>query len=567
MASAAKNFTIQINSSQCDKLSGEHYRMRLTPPIEVPYLAEPRVMLEQLAFTNAFVNVDSSRLQNNVLRLKWRSYKVGDTSPAWYTEELHLDDGFYGLDGLEYAIAKLIRQSSASAPSYVFDKDTQTLGTNLWDTMDTMVQANAFYSQDDPTLAATNAGSNHFDLQSKGTIKTPDPNFTAVPAGKLLIPVMDDTLMLWRRKAGAEYKLTQPPEWLIGSKLLGIPSGNSMEPYVGATIVAVHKLDGAAGAGGSLVDANGVAVSLGASYGIELSTVGTRGTALFTGNDAKTLTFQPAGNIDPNFRGYSLAGLAQPSTAASSAWVSSVTADEMQLVASTPSAQANYTIVGDTASTLGLEQWQRYAHPFTFGQDAATGKLMSFAAYGGVYVAKGSTLFTGLLGYSDDQLCNWDTDPTAAQMRAQNPFAGAAMTPFVAAVKNRNMFLSTEEIKVLRTRSLEFHCPTLVPPSYGPDGKQSGAQVASVPVTAPQNSMQTWQATWDSSVPTDLHGATIDSIEFYLTDQNSVVQDLQKTSFQATLRLFYADPLHAKIGEAGAEQDPTVGLRDVTFRY
>ena len=51
---------------------------------------------------------------------------------------------------------------------------------------------------------------------------------------------------------------------------------------------------------------------------------------------------------------------------------------------------------------------------------------------------------------------------------------------FVVAVKNRNMFLSTEEIKVLRTRSLEFHCPTLVPPSYGPDGKQSGAQVASV---------------------------------------------------------------------------------------
>jgi hypothetical protein len=34
---------------------------------------------------------------------------------------------------------------------------------------------NAFYNQDDPTLAATNAGSNLFELQSKGTIKTPDP--------------------------------------------------------------------------------------------------------------------------------------------------------------------------------------------------------------------------------------------------------------------------------------------------------------------------------------------------------------------------------------------------------
>eukprot|EP01046_Picozoa_sp_COSAG06_P027259 COSAG06_NODE_2396_length_6961_cov_11.221639_2_plen_49_part_00 len=41
-----------------------------------------------------------------------------------------------------------------------------------------------------------------------------------------------------------------------------------MEPYVGATIVAVHKLDAAAGAGGSLTDAQGQAIPLGSSYGI-----------------------------------------------------------------------------------------------------------------------------------------------------------------------------------------------------------------------------------------------------------------------------------------------------------
>jgi len=30
--------------------------------------------------------------------------------------------------------------------------------------------------------------------------------------------------------------------------------------------------------------------------------------------------------------------------------------------------------------------------------------------------------------------------------------------------------------------------------------------------------------------------------------------------------LFYDDPIHPKIGEAGAEMDSTIGLRDILFR-
>ena len=40
-------------------------------------------------------------------------------------------------------------------------------------------------------------------------------------------------------------------------------------------------------------------------------------------------------------------------------------------------------------------------------------KLMSFAAYGGVYVAKGSATSTGLLGYSDGR---FDTGHKAGLM-------------------------------------------------------------------------------------------------------------------------------------------------------
>ena len=61
-------------------------------------------------------------------------------------------------------------------------------------------------------------------------------------------------------------------------------------------------------------------------------------------------------------------------------------------------------------------------------------------------------------------------------------------------------------------------------------------------------------------------GIIISKIEFYLTDQDGHAINLQKSTFQATLRVFYPDPIHPKIGEAGAEKDETIGLRDVIFR-
>eukprot|EP01046_Picozoa_sp_COSAG06_P026306 COSAG06_NODE_2258_length_7221_cov_12.506599_6_plen_72_part_00 len=53
----------------------------------------------------------------------------------------------------------------------------------------------------------------------------------------------------------------------------------------------------------------------------------------------------------------------------------------------------------------------------------------------------------------------------------------------------------------------------------------------------------------------------------YLTDQSGSAINLQNSTFQATLRIYYPDPIHPRIGEAGAELDDTVGLKDVTFRY
>ena len=57
--------------------------------------------------------------------------------------------------------------------------------------------------------------------------------------------------------------------------------------------------------------------------------------------------------------------------------------------------------------------------------------------------------------------------------------------------------------------SLELHVPTLIGNSYNQDGRMQGAQLASVPVTVPQNDTQVWEAKFDNRLPLDLHGADI----------------------------------------------------------
>ena len=110
-------------------------------------------------------------------------------------------------------------------------------------------------------------------------------------------------------------------------------------------------------------------------------------------------------------------------------------------------------------------------------------------------------------------------------------------------------------------RSLQFHCPTVAPPSYMPNGKMVGAQLASVPVDVAPNQLQNWAATYDNSVPIDSPGQQINNLEFYITNQDQQVQDMQGTNFNATVQIEWPDPAPPNLGEAGAE----TMIQDVSF--
>ena len=119
---------------------------------------------------------------------------------------------------------------------------------------------------------------------------------------------------------------------------------------------------------------------------------------------------------------------------------------------------------------------------------------------------------------------------------------------------------------IINVKALCFHCPTLAPPSYLPDGSLGGSQLASVPVIVPPGKVQSWQAGYDCSVPSMIHGQEIDAIEFYLTNQDQQIQDLQGSNFAATLRVSWSDPANLPAGNAGAVYESTVGDRAVEFR-
>ena len=143
MATAAQSYTLQLSSALSDQVTAEHYLKNLEPAISVPYLAQPRAQLEQLAFVNSFTNVDSGRYNNNKVILAWRTAPhthdgTDATVPsAWNTYTMTLDDGHYTLPSLELHMAKKMYEDTLATTSYNNDIAQYAPGKgSLWGDMD-----------------------------------------------------------------------------------------------------------------------------------------------------------------------------------------------------------------------------------------------------------------------------------------------------------------------------------------------------------------------------------------------------------------------------------------------
>ena len=80
----AQTFTFQLSTKTAEKTGGnvEQYRLQLTPSVNVPFTAQPRCQLEQLAFTNTVTNVDAALYGNNTIVFKWNPFVTEGSESA-----------------------------------------------------------------------------------------------------------------------------------------------------------------------------------------------------------------------------------------------------------------------------------------------------------------------------------------------------------------------------------------------------------------------------------------------------------------------------------------------------
>jgi len=264
----------------------------------------------------------------------------------------------------------------------------------------------------------------------------------------------------------------------------------------------------------------------------------------------------------PSNYGYGVKAVAEPSLDPKSGWGQVLSADELRLISETKGSRANSIIPTEyiqkaaaSANPVAVTQADRYVKPFYLDPDPQTGRMRIYLAVPKIAALDDSlarthgmrsSILKDVLGYSN-------TDGGLQDPLVNRP--GGTGKPWTADSPGR----------LMRTRSLQFHCPTLINSSYDNAGRMQGGLLADVPISVPPGYVQTWAAQYDNSMPTAIHGGAIDSIQFYLTNQDGESVHNGGQTFQATLRLFWDDPVPPQIGSAGAEAESAFGLRDVMY--
>ena len=187
------------------------------------------------------------------------------------------------------------------------------------------------------------------------------------------------------------------------------------------------------------------------------------------------------------------AGLANPYTGT---WEQSLTASEVANLSRIPP---------DVTGRFPSNKF--YLKPVTIAPDLIANRVVCVAALPSLTVAKDSTLFTSLLGYSAAQINAWP---------------GGLVTAASAA-------------RVDKTRSVAFHVPSLATGTYGTGGALGGSQLALVPITAKLGETQNWEVSVPIEVPCRAAGSTIGHIDFYLANEDGLPINLLQDRFEGVV--------------------------------
>ena len=564
------SYTINLDTSALavEQTAPGNYRIpTLRPTINVPYAAVPTVMLTQASFTNTLTTISRSLYSNNIVDLQWKAFsgEFSDTSLfATYYERLELSDGYYNSVALEIELAKQAYATNKQS----YDK----AGKGVYPNFHTL------------RLAATvNIGgaSAHDVIQvTDGASKLMEGRPLNIPGAKTVyvLSVTEDTQNIYLtgklEPSGSNTTAAANSSITIGSgeKLwAALNRGAHTAPEriqltVAAEVAKASNkiqvrwpypvLDEAQLEYATIETVNGVGLPVGTSIGsftavsgtlagkdlvIELTLAGTD-VALDTIAEDELVQIE---QINDTQVGYGLKGVAAPIISANSQWGETVRIFELQAVA-----EAMFRENGDPSNAIPetpangvpatTKQPDRYAQPFYASQDAQTGHFVFISVLPSLRVMPTSTAIVDLLGFDNSAAVN----------------GGTALTQWLDAQSPSNnegkLWHATKTGTLGVPRSLEVHVPGIVQASYDKNGRQVGAQIASIPLAgAEQNSIVSYVAPTMAQVPCALHGSNIEQVEFCLTADGRPV-DLQGGVFSATLVISWPDPGIPQAGSAGA---------------
>jgi hypothetical protein len=542
MSTRGASFLIELSSATATKTGAPRearYQLRLDPGIAIPYLAEPRAQLETLTFANVFSNVDDAFYQNAGLTVTWNPYV--NTRPAAFlgargavapvrhpkTLSITLPPGHYNIDSMQATMAQMVfadktraeLPKSGAAVAIPCITATSTLYNDLqllahlpakapgWD--DQMVT----FTDVDPkaySLPVTAQASELYDYVG-GYINLDFQNGTA--SVRRIIGV-EPFYKEWIQSNDVDGK----PVYIKGYCILHLDEViGDHTAQVGATMFPVLRP-------GFKFKRIGSGASPDDSTGVEIA--------------------------DTDFLGYgaSVAGVCAPNAAQDSPWTQSLGVDAMIGIASSADPAPH------ASGLLGAASGN-YLRPIAMMPDPRTGLLQTITASPLLKIDPASTVFTQCLGYSAEDMA----------VLKQSPFTHLSTPSDPGVPPERRAMDASGGGRLLRTTSVAFHCPSLCSSSYNQHGTRAGALMANVPIVVPSNNVQAWQAMYDSSTPCDLHGGTIDTIDFSLTNQDSDCVDLMGSDFLATVRLAWDRPSAPPIGSFGADSESAYGLRDVVY--
>ena len=543
MSTSGASFLLELSSATATKTGAPRearYQLQLNPGINIPYLAEPKAQLETLTFANVFTNIDRDFYHNAKLKVTWNPYvytvssPITDTAPVRHQKELEvtLPEGHYDVPSLVHKIGELLyaNQTITAYPA----KSQKLDNTDVSRKAATYITSTSTLFSDMQVLATLPSK----DLGRTVTI----PEHADDPSGtsNRYLDVADepDTLTAY---VGGWIRLNHVGP--VFSRIIGVEAilSNLNQEGLGGLALGKSRLH-------LSTDVTGIISGIGS----EAKTFHILQPSLKFKPDGHDTTAAPSETMDADFFGYEALGACRPNFADASPWYLAMTVDQMRGIASADQAAD----APPHEALMGTAERTQYVLPIAMQPDVRTGLLETATGAPILRIDPSSTLFTNAIGY------------TAADMAEQNPFTHiVTSSPEDVSgepATNRAMDASKGG-RLLRTTSVAFHCPSLVSSSYNQYGELAGAVMAPVPITVPSNNVQPWQAMYDTSIPCNLHGGTVDTIDFYLTNQDGDNIDMMGNDWLATVRLSWDQPTAPPLGSFGAEAESAYGLLDVIY--